>query len=287
MNDTQRKRATRYRMGTTWHATDMADMFLLNKDDQVLIDRINNDDESALLQFTIKHLDILIGDIIRSKSYNGIERDVMDLYLPLFFEQVKLFAKTMAGKPLPEDWEFTGQYIKPLQVSYELTQPLIDEKYKHWKDFEITDKHVDFLNDLNAFLTKTEEEIVARAKIDLSTLEARIKDDSVTTSDYEYFVDIQYATEASNGDPIYTASHSFGLHNIEENRWGLLCDEDDWRERGWLPTLKTRCCYLMHELVYHAGLAHYIFDINDIWIETKTWDQQFISLKSGFWETVK
>ena len=287
MNAAQRKKATKYRIGTTWSATDMANMFFLNNDDQVLIDRINNYDESALLQFTIKHLDILIRDIIRSKSYNGIEREVMDLSLPLFFEQTKIFAKTHAGKPLPEDWEFTGLYIKPLKISCELTKPLINEKYKLWKDYEITDKHVDFLNDLNAFLIKTEEAIVARAKIDIPVLEARIKDSNVTTSDYEYFVDIQFATEASNGDPIFTASHGFSMHNIEENKWGLLCDGEDWRESGWPPSLKTRCCYLMHELVYHAGLAHYIFDINDIWIETKTWDQSFVSLKSGFWETVK
>jgi hypothetical protein len=160
------------------------------------------------------------------------------------------------------------------------------QRKKEIRDFEITDKHIDFLNNLNSFLIDTEELIVSRAKKDIPLLEARIKDSNATTSDYEYFVDINFATEASDGDPIYTERHRFDIHNIEQNDWGSLCDSEDWRESGWLPTLKTRCCYSMHELVYHAGLAHLIFDISNIWIETKTWDQSQVSLKSGGWETV-
>ena len=275
-----------YRLNAITTSGAMASRFFLNNNDQELIARINNHDESALLQFTIKHLNILTREIVES-GCNGLEKELMNVWLPLFYEKIKTFASQNKDKPLPEDWEYTGLYRKVFQMDYEAANPLVEKKYKTWRYFEITNKHIDFLNNLNAFLTKTEEVIVARAKIDIPMLEARIKDGNATTSDYEYFADISFATEASNGDAVYTASHRFSIHNIEENKWGLLCDGEDWRESGWLPAFKTRCCYLMHELVYHAGLGHFIFDINDIWIETKTWDQSFVSLKTGTWETVK
>jgi len=286
MKPEQRKKEVKYRIDAMWSSDAIASAFFLNTDDAVLVNRISNGDESALLQFIIKHVSILRRDIVGS-SNRGIEREVMDICLPLFSEKIKTFAKLHANKPLPESWEYSGKYVKGLKINFEIAQPLIDQKYETWREFKITDRHIDFLNNLNSFLIDTEELIVARAKKDIPLLEARIKDSNATTSDYEYFVDINFATEASNGDPIYTESHRFDNHNIEENKWGLLCDEEDWRESGWLPTLKTRCCDLMHELVYHAGLTHLIFDINDIWIETKTWDQSHVSLKSGVWETVK
>jgi hypothetical protein len=280
------KKEVNYRSDTMATSEAVASSFFLNNNDQELIDRINNHDESALLQFTIKHLNILTRDIIRS-GCKGIEKELMDVWLPLFYEKIKTFARENKDRALPEDWEYHGLYIKALKMDYGLAKPLVEKKRQTWRDFEITDKRIDFLNNLNSFLIDTEELIVARAKKDIPLLEARIKDSNATTSDYEYFVDINFATEASNGDSIYTESHRFSIHNIEENKWGLLCDEEDWRESGWLPTLKTRCCYLMHELVYHADLAHFIFDISNIWIETKTWDQSFVSLKTGTWETIK
>ena len=287
MKATQKAKAVKYMIDASWSSDVIASTFFLNKNDQVLINRINCGEESALLQFLIKYLNVLKRDIIGNRSCRGIEIEVMDFCLPLFCEKIKKFAKVQANNPLPELWEYSGKYIKRLQVDFEIAKPLIDEKYKTWKSYEITEKHIDFLNHLNAFLTKTEEEIVARAKMEILTLESQIKDKGATTSDYEYFVDIHYLTEESNGDPIYTSSHPFNIHNIKGNHWGALCDGEDWRESGWLPVLETRCCYLMHELVYHAGLAHFIFDITDIHIETKIWDQNYVSLKSGRWEIDK
>ncbi|HEY5392175.1 MAG TPA: hypothetical protein VIJ57_08685, partial [Hanamia sp.] len=228
------KKEVKYRIDAMWSSDAIASAFFLNTDDDVLINRISDGDESALLQFIIKHVNILRRDVVDS-SNRGIERQVMDICLPLFSEKIKTFAKLHANKPLPESWEYSGKYIKGLQVDYGIEEPLLDQKYKTWREFKITDRHIDFLNNLNAFLTKTEEVIVARAKIDIPLLEARIKASNSTTSDYEYFVDINFGTEASDGDPIYTASHSFNIHNIKTNDWGLLCDEEDWRESGWLP----------------------------------------------------
>jgi hypothetical protein len=286
MKPEQRKKEVKYRLDAMWSSDAIASEFFLNTDDNVLINRISNGDESALLQFGIKHINILKRGVVKSNC-RGIEKEIMNIYLPLFFDKIKTFAKVHANKPLPESWEHSGKYIKGLQMDFAMAEPLIDEKYKIWKDYKITDKHIDFLNELNAFLIKTEERIVERAKADISMLEKQAKENGSSTSDYEYFVDIGYSTEASDGDPIYTASHSFYIENIKRNEWGLLCDGEDWRERGWLPALNTRCCYLMHELVYDAGLAHFIFDIKDIHIETKIWDQNFVSIKTGVWETVK
>ena len=280
------KKEVNYRLGTMATSEAMAGMFFLHDDDQELINRINNGDESALLQFAVKHLNMLTRDIIRW-GCRGIEKELMNVYLPAFCSKIKIFADQHKDKLLPEDWQYQGLYNKALKMGHELVQPLIDEKYKIWRNYQITGKHIDFLSGLNEFLIKTEEAILARAKMDIPMLEARIKESGATTSDYEYFVDIDYLTESSNGTPIYTATHSFNTINIEQNHWGVLCDGEDWRESGWLPILKTRCCYLMHELVYHAKLAHYIFDITDIWIETKIWDQSRASLKSNIWETIK
>lgn len=71
------------------------------------------------------------------------------------------------------------------------------------------------------------------------------------------------------------------------NYWGLLCDDEDWRMGGWLPPLKNRCCYLMHELAYHSHIREKIFEINRIWVDTKTWDQSLNTLENRNWTLTK
>ncbi len=151
----------------------------------------------------------------------------------------------------------------------------------------ITEMNIGFLNSLNTFLIATEEKIIAKAKVQLPLLESKLRGIGSDTTDYEYFVEIDYFTDASNGNPIYYLTHAFTVENLKNNNWGLLGDGEDWREDGWLPQLNNRCCYLMHELVYHAKLNDSIFDINKIWVDTKIWDQSFVSLKTGKWEPVK
>ncbi len=275
-----------FRMDNLNHPQVMASKFLLGSNDQELVERINLKDESALLQFTFKHINILTGWIIQNGLNAGQEHRLMDLCLPVFTDQIKVFAAKHKDKILPDNWDF--QFIKLYgQQFHDLSFTLADESSQAWKDFEITKQHIVFLNQLNAFLSKTEAEIIALAKKEIPLLEYKLKDVAVQTSDYEYFVDINFFTKDTDGNPVYTAYHSFNISNIQHNDWVLLCDEEDWRESGWLPPLENRCCYLMHELVYHSQIRQSIFDIDEIWINTKVWDQAMFSYQHEGWENQK
>lgn len=286
MKLTSIKKEVVFRMNNLNHAQAMASKFLLSSNDQELVERINLKDESALLQFTFKHINILTGWIIQNGLNSGQEHRLMDLCLPVFTDQIKVFASKHKDKTLTENWDlqFIKFYGRPF---YELSITLADENLQAWKDFEITKQHIGFLNQLNAFLSKTEVEIIVQAKKEIPLLEHKLKDVAVQTSDYECFVEIDFFTENTNGNPVYTAYHSFHISNIQHNDWGLLGDEEDWRESGWLPPLENRCCYLMHELVYHSHIRQGIFDIDEIWINTKVWDQAMFSYKQEEWENQK
>ncbi|MVN21266.1 hypothetical protein [Mucilaginibacter arboris] len=164
---------------------------------------------------------------------------------------------------------------------------LENERVQTWRDFEITTEHVAFLNQLNAFLSNTEEKIVKQAKQEILSMEQKLKDTTNLITDYEVFAEVVFFTKYSDGDPVFTARHPFGLHNVSNNDWGLLCDGEDWRESGWLPQLEKRCCYLMHELAYHSGIMQQIFDIDSIWIDIKVWDQSMFLYKNGEWQNQK
>ncbi len=168
-----------------------------------------------------------------------------------------------------------------------LKEELENEKLQAWRDFELTTEHIAFLNQLNAFLSKTEEQIVRQAKSEILILEQKLKDTTNLITDYEVFAEIGFFTKDSDGDPVFTARHPFGLRNVSNNDWGLLCDEEDWRESGWLPILEKRCCYLMHELVYHAHIMQQLFEIDSIWIDIKVWDQSMFLYKDGEWQNQK
>lgn len=286
MKLTSIKKEVVFRMNNLNHAQAMASKFLLSSNDQELVERINLKDESALLQFTFKHINILTGWIIQNGLNSGQEHRLMNLCLPVFTDQIKVFASKHKDKTLTENWDlqFIKFYGRPF---YELSITLADENLQAWKDFEITKQHIGFLNQLNAFLSKTEAEIIAQAKNEIPLLEYKLKDATVQTSDYEYFVEIDFFTKNTNGNPVYTAYHSFHISNIQHNNWGLLGDEEDWRESGWLPPLENRCCYLMHELVYHSHIRQGIFDIDEIWINTKVWDQAMFSYKQEEWGNQK
>jgi len=287
MKLTSIKKEVVFRLGNLNHPQAMASKFLLSSNDEALIERINLKDESALLQFTFKHINILTGWIIQNGLKDSQEHRLMDLCLPVFADQIKVFAANYKDKILPKNWESTFIKIYENQF-YDFSFVLIDETLQVWKDFEITNQHIDFLNQLNAFLSKTEAEIIAQAKKEIPMLEHKLKDATLQTSDYEYFVEIDFFTKNTNGNPVYTAYHFFNISNIQHNDWGLLCDEEDWRESGWLPPLENRCCYLMHELVYHSHIRQGIFDIDEIWINTKVWDQaMFFSYQHGEWENQK
>ncbi len=162
-----------------------------------------------------------------------------------------------------------------------------NKSVQSWRDFEITTKHVGFLNQLNAFLSTAEEQIVRQAKNELFLMEQKLKDVTNPTSDYEVFAEVDFSTKDSDGDPVFTAYHHFSLNNVNNNDWGLLCDGEDWRESGWLPQLEKCCCYLMHELVYHSGIRHQLFDIDSIWINIKVWNQSVFLHNNGEWQNQK
>jgi|GEM_PF-4340868 len=73
----------------------------------------------------------------------------------------------------------------------------------------ITEMNIGFLNSLNTFLIATEEKIIAKAKVQLPLLESKLRGIGSDTTDYEYFVEIDYFTDASNGNPIYYLTHAF------------------------------------------------------------------------------
>jgi len=286
MKLTSIKKEVVFRMNNLNHPQAMASKFLLSPNDQDMVERINLNDESALLQFTFKHINILTGWIIQNGLNAGQEHRLMDLCLPVFADQIKVFAAKHKDKILPENWDL--KFIKLYgQQFYNFSFALADEKLQTWKNFEITNQHIVFLNQLNAFLSKTEAEIIAQAKKEIPLLEHKLKDTAVQTSDYEYFIDIDFFTKDTDGNPVYTAYHSFHISNVQDQNWRLLGDEEDWRESGWLPPLENRCCYLMHELVYHSHIRQSIFDIDKIWINIKVWDQGMFSCKDEEWENQK
>jgi hypothetical protein len=279
------KKEIRFSMRDLFSPDTMATKFLLCPDDNELINRINKHDESALFQFAMKHIQILVKSILKDRVQH--DNRLMDLYFPCFIEQIKVYAKTYQDKTLPEFW-YLSEFPKICENEfYPLSAHLREEHTLIWRDFEITDRHIDFLNHLNDFLLGAEDIIVERAKTEIPVLEAIYRNPKSLTTEYEYFVDVSYYSSKTDGNPIYEVSRSFGNHSILKNKWGLLCDSEDWRESGWLPALKNRCCYLMHELVYHACLCEQIFDIDDIWIDTKVWNQSMHSYKNNGWAITK
>jgi len=66
---------------------------------------------------------------------------------------------------------------------------------------------------------------------------------------------------------------------INKGDFGLLLDNDDWREI-YMPELKEPYCYLLHDLIDHSRLRKKIFSLERIWITIQISDQLGIKIKN-------
>lgn len=267
--------------------TDMiANLFFIYDSDDKLIKKINKNDESALLQFFIKHLPALRILIISKPKFSELEEEAMNIYLPFFIQYIKDLAKKHHNKLLLDDWMYDRDFrVNFKQAHFHLLEDSIDKKYEQWKKMLITPREILLLNKLNNILIKTEEDIVLKAKDDLMLLQQNVGLDN-TIIDYEYFVDIAYYRKHDE-NPIYTTNHGFNIGNLLNDSWGLLCDGTDWLEGNWPTELEKPCCYLMHELLYHAKLAERIFSVSEIFIDYKSWEQSLLKFKNNNWKSMK
>lgn len=263
----------------------IANLFFFYNDDE-LVRRINKNDEIALLQFTIKHLPSLRVLILSKPEFSGLEQDAMNIYLPFFIQYIKNLAKQHQDKLLPQDWMYHKDFrVNFKQAHFHLLKAQINNKDKAWQKMLITPKQTLLLNKLNNILIETEQQIIVKAKEELSLLKQDVKLDKYIV-DYEYNVDLAYYPKLDENS-IYTTNHRFFIDNLSNSNWGLLCDGTNWIEGNWPTTLENPCCYLMHELLYHAQLGDKIFSISEIFIDSKSWKQRLLQFKNSKWKSIK
>lgn len=270
-------------MRDLYDAKAMSAKFFLGADDVTLIERISKDDESALLQFTFKHINLLLLEM--KKSYCTIEGkyELMDQSIIRFKNQIKDFAKEYQGRPLKEDWEISLRLLIRGSIR-KASQAIRDNQLKNLKCFQLSSNHLDFLNHLNDFLMKMEVVIIEQAKLKLPLLQQKLNATDCDTRDYEYFVDISFFTRLSDGNPVFTTSYPLKYIEILQHSGSmLLAYKYDWYEPSWMPRLNNRCCYLMHEIAFHSRIEEKILDIDNVWIEYKVWDQFEFRYEDNSW----
>lgn len=273
-------------MSRLHHPDAMASKFYLGSDDNELVGLINKEDAAALFQFAMKHIGHLIYCITWDGYHFGRKSYFMRLLLPDFMDGVRIFAKRYGYKTLPEDWylEFRKLVFKRLNSKL---GTIAKEKQQLWSDLDITEEHVGFLNQLNDFLSKKEAEIIQQVKLNTPKLDNRFKDDKSLEIGSECEIQISFFTRDTNGDAAFSTTYYFSSESVQNNDWALLCSDEDWRETGWLPELEHRCCYLMHEVMYHSSMGAEVFNIDSIWVDTRVVHQDASSFGANGWVSSK
>lgn len=255
------------------------------KDDEELIALINKHDEMALLQFSMKHIGHLIYWIDWHGHHFDQESLFMRLLLPDFLETVRVFAKRYQHRSLPEEWQTEFKQLNFKKYSVKLAK-MIDDKHRSWVNFKATTDQLQFLNQLNSYLTKLEIKIIERVEEKVSKLENRFKDYNSLEIGLECEVDVSfYRKEVQKAS--YSISFYFNREPVHMNKWMFLCSKKDWYIGGWLPKLNDRCCYLMHKVIYHSNLMDEIFTIDRISLETKVLHQDFSTYSMTGWHNPK
>ena len=141
-----------------------------------------------------------------------------------------------------------------------------------------TPKRIIFLNRLNYLLKEKEQQIVERGIAYLKMGEEKFKSKDPFTVDFMIGVEVAYYCKKKD-NPIHTFWQPFNYDRTKNKvDYGLLLDNDDWRE-GSMPELQKPYCYLLHDLIDHSHLRKKIFDIERIWVDIRITDQLGIKIK--------
>lgn len=255
--------------------------FRIHASDDELLKFVYKNDALAVLELTIKHLPSLKYLVDLSNLSQRSKDKAMSFYLSHFASFIKERAKHHNEHDGEDKLFFHSEIYN-----------LFGKRYKHLNEYlghniiprtsrrVIRTQEVSFLNKLNNFLSLKGKEMVDRAKEDLPLLQKRV--DNKELEDFNYKFEISYFDDSGSGDPLYTCDHPFryfGEGRLDDN---LLCNEEDWRETNYLPTLENPYCYLMHELVYHSHIHDQIFDVKNIWVDLKIDYQEFFSIDPDF-----
>lgn len=243
--------------------------FFSLRDDNELISLINKQDEAALFQFTMKHIKYLEYWIKWHEQGDANETILLQLLLPDFIATVKVFAARYVAKPLPKQWEADFRMLNFKSYSNKLSE-IMEERYQLWSEANISKSQVRFLNQLNDLLTKKEAEILEQAREKVPVLKNEFKDKLKFTFSKNCDVKVSFYTTSCRHRASYVSTFEFNQENDKVNKLELLCDRgENWRVPAWFPVLERRCCYLMHELIYHSVMMGEIFNINRVCVDTK------------------
>lgn len=263
-----------------YHSDELSRAFFLCEDDPLLLRKINEQDESALFQFSMIHMADVVAKISRESIYSGIEKEVMQSFLPVYFQNIKRLAEELSTRKVVEENELWSLLSHGLTKGLRNhSRAIIDLKFDGWQDYSFTARDMLFLNSMNEFLTLLESQIVSTASSDLGKIEQQVADPLSPTNEYEYNVRTNFFTDES-GDPAFFVD----LHIWADRPDEFLCNPSDFHEGSLFP-LDHRCCYLMHQVLCHSDLSFSILKIIAIQTEFTTRDQSYITFDQGEWHS--